>query len=117
MLHCLLFSLFAAIPMVGTMEISLSKILSVVVVLVYVLVAWIAVGEQRAPAAVLTVLVSCLFPLAMIWFPDELGDMTGAVRGGYIDRPSPGWLVAAFGWFFLVGMPIVIWLLQRPAMK
>ena len=95
------------------MDITISKILSLIVVLIYAAAAWASAGNQAAGAAVIYVLIGLLFPLAMIWFPDELGDMTGAVRGGYIDRPSPGWLVAAFGWFFLVGMPVVIWFVSR----
>lgn len=99
------------------MEITIGKILAAIVVLIYAAAAWVSAGEQAAPAAVIYVLIGSLFPLAMIWFPDELGDMTGAVRGGYIDRPSPGWLVSAFGWFFLVGMPVVIWLIQRSELR
>ena len=52
----------------------------------------------------------CLIPiLALIWFGDAIGSFTGSVgRGGNIDRESPGCLVCAFGWFLLVGLPIVV---------
>ena len=50
-----------------------------------------------------------LLPLALIWFPEPLGDFTGYVgRGGMIDTPTPAWMVAAAGWFLLVGLPVLL---------
>jgi hypothetical protein len=54
-----------------------------------------------------------LLPLALIWFPDEMGGMTGCVRGGYIDKETPAGCVSVAGWFFLVGFPVIIFFLLR----
>ena len=54
-------------------------------------------------------IVGVLFGLCLIWFGDALGSFTGYIgRGGNIDTETPGWLVATFGWFFLIGVPLVI---------
>jgi hypothetical protein len=54
-----------------------------------------------------------IFPLVLIWFPEELGDATGFFGRGYITSPSPPILVSFFGWFFLVGMPVILYFLWR----
>lgn len=55
-----------------------------------------------------------LFPLSLIWFGDFFGSRLGfAGFGGsytYIDKPSPGWMVATVGWVFLIGIPVLAWL-------
>jgi hypothetical protein len=55
-----------------------------------------------------------LLPLALIWFPEQLGSFTGYVgRGGDIDTETPPGLVSALGWFFLLGYPVLIyWMLK-----
>jgi hypothetical protein len=51
---------------------------------------------------ILTFLVVLAFPLVLIWFSDALGSFRGYVgKGGYIDKETPGCLVAATGWIFL----------------
>jgi hypothetical protein len=41
-----------------------------------------------------------------------VGSFTGYVgRGGYIDTETPPILVSIMGWFFLVGMPCLLYLL------
>jgi hypothetical protein len=53
-----------------------------------------------------------LVPLVLIWFPEQLGSFTGYVgRGGNIDTPTPGFLIAGIGWFMLLGVPVVIYFL------
>ena len=47
----------------------------------------------------------CFFsiPLSLIWFGDAIGGYIGpAGRNGYIDTPTPGWLLACFGWLLLL---------------
>ena len=88
-------------------EITISKVLALVVVLVYGIAIVVSGGAKGLP-----VIFVLLVPLGMIWFPDEIGDYIGPAGHGTVDRPSPGWLIAALGWFFLVGMPLVIWLVQ-----
>jgi hypothetical protein len=55
-----------------------------------------------------------LLPLVLIWFPEELGSYTGLVtRGGQIDTETPPGLVSAMGWFFLVGLPVLVYFLTK----
>jgi hypothetical protein len=55
-----------------------------------------------------------LLPLALSWFPEQLGNFTGYVgRGGDIDTETPPGLVSALGWFFLLGYPVLIYCLLR----
>ena len=55
-----------------------------------------------------------LIPLALIWFPDEIGSFTGYVgRGGNIDRETPPIMITVMGWIFLVGLPLFFYLVNR----
>ena len=55
-----------------------------------------------------------LLPLALIWFPEELGSYTGLVtRGGQIDTETPPGLVSAMGWFFLAGLPLLVYFFNK----
>ena len=61
-----------------------------------------------SPGGVLLVL-----PLVLIWFPDTLGSLTGyRVKGGTVNAESPAILVSFMGWFFLVGWPVLYYLLD-----
>jgi hypothetical protein len=59
------------------------------------------------------VCIGLIFPLACIWFGEELGQYTGFMRGHQITHTTPGCLVAAGGWFILVGAPLLAYLLSR----
>jgi hypothetical protein len=51
--------------------------------------------------------------LSLIWFGDQIGSFTGYIgRGGHIDTESPGWLVCIFGWIFLLGGPLLMWMIN-----
>jgi len=68
-----------------------------------------------SPRALGMVLAWPVFPLALIWFPEYFGCITGYVGGGVpanIDTETPAWLVSAAGWFFLVGLPVVLYLVR-----
>ena len=43
-----------------------------------------------------------LFVLALIWFGDELGELTGLTSRGYISQKSPGCFVKLIGWVLLI---------------
>ncbi len=67
-------------------------------------------GLQRAD--VIRAAVALLFPLALIWFPERLGGLTGyALRGGSFSAPTPAGCVAAAGWGLLIGLPLLVVLL------
>ena len=84
------------------MDITLSKILAVVLTTVYVIIAVVMYG----PEVLYGVPIAFLPPLALIWFAEPLGEMTGYVgRGGTINQTSPPSLVAGFGWLALIAIP------------
>lgn len=57
--------------------------------------------------------LALLLPLALIWLPDELGSLTGSVgRGGYINTETSPILISIAGWFFLVGLPVLLYSLR-----
>jgi len=80
------------------MTLSLSRVLSLLVVAAaYVRAWWIPSGFW------IVTLVSAPI-LALIWFPEQIDDLTfGTWSGGYqIDSHTPGVAVAALGWIFLL---------------
>jgi hypothetical protein len=90
----------------------ISRIVSLVIAIGYVVAMVIAehglTKDSLLGGAIL------LLPLALIWFPEELGSYTGLVtRGGQIDTETPLGLVSAMGWFFLVGFPLLIYFLTK----
>jgi hypothetical protein len=84
--------------------IGLSRGLSLLVAAVYLAIVGLF-GSHRAlterlGATVFTAFVLC-FPLACIWFGDELGEYVGLLPGPAISKRSPGWLVKVCGWVLL----------------
>ena len=94
------------------------RILSLIVAGCYMTLALIGASSAPSLKAVMgTVLVigaGLLFPLACIWFGDEMGDYVGTLPGPAINRRTPGGLVKAGGWVLLL-MPVFIWLFVRLA--
>ena len=92
------------------MQITIGKILGLLIALGYVVGMIVDSG-----GITLQVFQGCgalLLPLALIWFPEELGSLTGYVgRGGNVDLEAPPILVSIAGWFFLVGLPVLIYFL------
>ena len=54
-----------------------------------------------------------LLPLAFIWFPEEIGSLTGYYKTGYVNTQTPGAIIAFLGWAILLGLPIIAFLLRR----
>lgn len=92
------------------MQITIGKILSLLVAIGY---AFAAVMEIGFTADVFKCCAVLLLPLALIWFPDEIGGMTGYFRSGYVNVQTPGIIVSIMGWFFLVGLPVLFYFLNR----
>lgn len=89
------------------MSITPSKIAALVLVLFYTLIAIITIGTT----AVFGVLLLLVPPLALIWYSEELSEFTGYIgRGTTIHQTSPEFLIAAFGWLVLLGLPIFAYL-------
>jgi hypothetical protein len=93
------------------MEVTKGKLLSLVIAAGY---AVAMIFQARGVSAeVVKGCIVLLLPLALISFPDELGRFTGYVgRGGNIDTETPAVLVAFMGWFFLAGLPVLLYLLS-----
>jgi len=93
------------------MQVTTGKILALLVALVYAVLVTIGAGGLTAE-----IVKSCLvllFPLALIWFPEEIGSLTGYFGSGYVNVQTPAIMVSIMGWFFLVGLPLLIFLLGR----
>jgi hypothetical protein len=94
------------------MTFTASKFVSLVIAITYAI--GITVVQGGVTSAVVVTWLILIFPLALIWFPDELGSFTGYVgRGGNINSETPGALIAMMGWFFLVGFPALMYFLRR----
>jgi hypothetical protein len=91
------------------MQVTIPKILSLAIALVYVVLSLV---NQSAGAASYCCMV-LLLPLALIWFPDKLGSMTDYfMKGSYVTAESPPLLLSIVGWFFLVGLPVLFYFLS-----
>jgi hypothetical protein len=74
--------------------------------------AVVATGGRDGGILILGVIL--LLPLALIWFPDVFGSYIGPVgRGGHVDQETPPVLIVIAGWFFLVGIPVILYLIGR----
>jgi hypothetical protein len=79
----------------------LSRLLSLLLVLAYVGGAGMTVG----PVSALKILGAMLVPLACVWFPEEMGALTGHRYS--LTRPSHPSFVWLLGWFLLL-LPLTI---------
>lgn len=90
------------------MQVTIPKILSLAIALVYLVLSSVNLSAE----AVSYCCVFLLIPLALIWFPDKLGRMTGYfLKGSYVTAESPPILLSIVGWFFLVGLPALFYFL------
>ena len=81
------------------MEITISKLVAVVIAIGYAAAIISNVGFTKNATASFLLLV----PLGLIWFPEELGSYTGYVsRSSTIDAETPPFLVSGIGWLILV---------------
>jgi hypothetical protein len=68
------------------------------------------IDQQTVNGWTLLMAGSLLILLAFIWFPVRIGNASDyRVNRQHVDQPSPPLLIAAAGWFFLVGLPAIIW--------
>ncbi len=90
------------------MQITVGKILSLVIAIGYAIIA-----VSYAGAAGWKWSAGLLLPLAFIWFPEEIGNLTGYFRTGYVNVQTPGAIISLLGWFFLVGLPALFYLVRK----
>jgi hypothetical protein len=88
------------------MQITVGRILSLWVASVYVFIAF-----KYAGLAGLKWFGGLLIPLAFIWFPEEIGGLTGYFQTGYVNVQTPGKIISFMGWFSLIGIPVLLYLL------
>jgi hypothetical protein len=66
----------------------------------------------RAKASAYGVAVLAVYPivcLGLLWYGDVVGEVSGYIgHGALVDAPTPGCLVALFGWFLLLGLPLLV---------
>ena len=86
------------------MNVTVSKVVALGIAAVYVVAGF---ALEKSWAFALTVAGGVLLPLALIWFPEFIGSLTGWGTRARVDQPSPPRLVAAAGWVFLLGLPAV----------
>ena len=91
------------------MRLTLPKIAALIVAVSYVVVCVRDPERSGMRPEDLRYFLVLLFPLALIWFPEVIGSATGFIGHGAIDYETPPWLVSAAGWFFLVGLPALLW--------
>ena len=91
------------------MEVTISKILGLVIALGYAVC--MIVAAHGFTVDVCKGCAALLLPLALIWFPDEIGDATGYLAGNFmrVDTPTPPILISIMGWLFLVGLPVLLY--------
>jgi hypothetical protein len=91
------------------MQITLGRILSLIIAIGYAVVAITNGGIDGVKCS-----LALLLPLALIWFPDEIGDATGYFAGNMlqVDVPTPPILISIMGWFFLIGLPVLLYFLN-----
>jgi hypothetical protein len=90
------------------MQVTVARVVSLAIAAAYVVAGFALV---KSWTFVLTVAAGTILPLALIWFPEFLGGLTGWGTKAPIDRPSPPRFVAAAGWLLLLGLPMLVFLL------
>ena len=93
------------------LEIEWQRPVSFAIAILFVVITLLVVRPNFVRDA-LTIAVlqflSVLFPLACIWFGDELGEFIPAVT-----KASPGWLVRLGGWLLLFMRLVIWWVVYR----
>jgi hypothetical protein len=89
------------------MRVTVSKLVALAIAVAEIIAG---LALERSWAFALTVAVGAILPLALIWFPEFFGSLTGWGTRAPVDRPSPPSLVALLGWLFLLGLPPLVFL-------
>jgi hypothetical protein len=87
-------------------ELGWNRLLALAVYLLAAAAIWGKHGSRSAAVFLITQAVVLVF----IWFSEAFGEwigpppLPGGHRARVIDRETPPWLVAAFGWLILIGV-------------
>ena len=85
-----------------------SRGLSLVVASIYFGITIYFAQPGTLTVSLLRVGSGLLFPLACIWFGEEMGDYVGTLRGPAITQTTPEWMVKLGGWVLLL-LPAIIY--------
>jgi hypothetical protein len=90
-------------------QITIGRILSLLIAIGYA--TCMIIGAHGFTEDVFKGCMVLLFPLALIWFPEQIGDATGYFAGHMmrVDAPTPPVLISIMGWLFLVGLPVLFY--------
>lgn len=88
------------------MRITSGKIVALGIAVVYVMAAWYSGGPMALWPRLLVV-----FPLVLICFPEAVAGITG--WGHRVAGDVHPALISLAGWFFLIGYPLIVYLLNR----
>lgn len=89
------------------MQITFGKVLAAAIGVVYAVYAYTHLG-----ASGLKWCLGLVLPLGLIWFPEEIGNLTGYFRTGYVNVQTPGAIISFLGWLFLLGLPLAAYLIR-----
>ena len=64
-------------------------------------------GDPLGRGGLLEMVFGLFLPLGLIWFPEEVGNLTGYYKTGYVNVQTPGGIISFTGWFILVGCRIL----------
>jgi len=90
---------------------SKSRLLSLVVAGIYILIAYFGGRAVEGFTGILG--ISLILGLLCIWFGDELGGMVGYLGHGRITSRTPGEIVRFVGWLLLALLPIIGYILHK----
>jgi hypothetical protein len=93
------------------MDITIGKILGLLIAVGYVITAVVPYGSFEIPH-----LFMCgylLLPLVLIWFPEHVDVIAGQILGDGFNFETPPIFATFLGWVFLVGVPLIVYNLQN----
>lgn len=97
-------------------ELSISRLVSLLVTCIYVLIAYW--GGKSVEGFKNTLGISLVLGIPCIWFGDELGEMVGGRLGhARITSSTPGCVVSFVGWLLLLFLPILGYILHKYAIE
>lgn len=91
--------LVAVWEFISGLGVPLDQLASLVVSAIWTVVLMAVHGPVQGGIAAF---IGLVWPLAMIWFSDELGALTGIVRGRCINQETSPSLVKILGWLLLL---------------
>ena len=83
------------------MQVTVGRVVALAIAAVYVIAGF---ALEKSWTFALTLAAGTSLPLALIWFPEFLGSLTGWGTRVPVDQPSPPRLVAGAGWLLLLAL-------------